>query len=425
MQKIKNKIYTLLRWSEKYTKTDMIYLSKGGFWLTFGQIIASGSALLLSIAFANLLPKESYGNYRYILSLFSIFIIFSLSGTNTSIIQAVANGFEGSFWKIFKTKIKWSLLGSLISISTAIYYILQKNYNLGYALIIIAVCLPFFESSNLYQSLLHGRKNFKMATILVNYTSIISLLIMLCTLLITDNILLVLISYLGSQISLQLLFTWLTLKKNPLNQKSDGTALTFGIHLSLMDIFKTVAGQIDKILIFHYLGAGNLALYAFIIAPISHSKSFILNLKSLALPKLSQSNTQEVIKHLPEKIRRLEFIVLLFIILYIILAPILFKILFPQYIEAVPYSQIYAITLLFLPRSLLSTLMVAKVKQKELYSIRFLAPLWKIIILFIALKYWGLWGMVFGTILSELGQYFLYNYFYKRAFYNEKTNQSL
>ena len=46
IDKIKNKTYKLLRKSEKYTKTDMVYLTKGGFWLTLGQIISSTSAFL-------------------------------------------------------------------------------------------------------------------------------------------------------------------------------------------------------------------------------------------------------------------------------------------------------------------------------------------------------------------------------------------
>ena len=65
---IKEKIYKLLRKSEKWTHTDMIYLAKGGFWLTLGQIISSVSSFALAVAFANFLPKEVYGNYKYIIS---------------------------------------------------------------------------------------------------------------------------------------------------------------------------------------------------------------------------------------------------------------------------------------------------------------------------------------------------------------------
>lgn len=422
LNRLKNKLYNLLRWSEKYAKTDMLYLFRSGFWLTLGQITATGAAFILSIAFANLLPKENYGTYRYILSLFNIFIIFSLSGTNTSIIQAIARGFEGSFWKIFKAKVSWSLLGSLVSVCIASYYWLQNNHLISIALVIIAIFLPFFESSSLYQSLLQGRKNFRQGTIFSNFTSLISLLIMLTTLWFTDNILIILTSYLAGQISCQLFFTYLTIKKQPLNNQREDQALKFGVHLSVMEILKIIAGQVDKILIFHYLGAGQLALYAFIVAPVSQSKSFILNIKSLALPKLSQISNENVTEHFPEKIKRLEIVVAALMIIYIVMSPWLFKIFFPNYIAAVPYSQVYALSLLFLPRSLLSTLMIAKIKQKELYSIRLIAPIWRIVVLFLMLRYFGLWGMIWGTIISEFGQFFLYNYFYHRAFKKPTTN---
>ena len=66
--KIKEKIFNLLHWSQKYTGTDMVYLATGGFWLISGQIFYSATAFLLSIAFANLWSKETYGIYTYIIS---------------------------------------------------------------------------------------------------------------------------------------------------------------------------------------------------------------------------------------------------------------------------------------------------------------------------------------------------------------------
>ena len=127
MQRLKAKIKNFLIWSQKYTQTDMVYLAKGGFWLTLGNIISSASVFLLAIAFANLLDSTTYGNYKYILSLVGILIIFTLTGTKFAIPQAVARGLEGSFYTGFKTKLKWGVLGSLSAIGLAGYYFLQGN----------------------------------------------------------------------------------------------------------------------------------------------------------------------------------------------------------------------------------------------------------------------------------------------------------
>ena len=110
MNQMKNWFYRFLKRTQKYTGTDNVYLAKGGFWLTLGQVVSMASAFLLAIAFANLLDPVTYGNYKYILSLLGLLGIFTLDGMRTAINQAVARDLEGSFYTGFKTKLKWGLL---------------------------------------------------------------------------------------------------------------------------------------------------------------------------------------------------------------------------------------------------------------------------------------------------------------------------
>ena len=63
----------LLDWSQKYAKTDMRYVAHGGFWMSLNLVASSVLSLLLAIVFANLLPKEDYGYYKYVLSVGSLF----------------------------------------------------------------------------------------------------------------------------------------------------------------------------------------------------------------------------------------------------------------------------------------------------------------------------------------------------------------
>src|SRR5690606_14131318 len=61
-----------LRQSEKYTKVDMVYLASGNFWLTTNRVVGIGTGFMLTLAFANLLPPEIFGQYKYILALAGI-----------------------------------------------------------------------------------------------------------------------------------------------------------------------------------------------------------------------------------------------------------------------------------------------------------------------------------------------------------------
>src|SRR3990167_8528791 len=124
----RNALYNFLRWTETYTKTDMLYLTKGSFWLLSGQGIGMVVSLVLAIAFANLIDPESYGNYKYVLSLAGIIGAFSLSELGTAVLRAIARGHEGTLQHAYHLSILWSTGMVLISASGGGYYLFHGNY---------------------------------------------------------------------------------------------------------------------------------------------------------------------------------------------------------------------------------------------------------------------------------------------------------
>ena len=159
-QKIKSIIKTFIEKTQKFTGTDVVYLAKFGSYLTIGNFISLAASFLLSIALARLLTKEVYGDYRYILSIFELLAISSLQGINGAIVQGVARGFEGVVKDGLKTKLKWSLLGSFASIIIGAYFWLKGNTDFTISFLIVAAFLPLIKSSEIYQSLLDGKKLF-------------------------------------------------------------------------------------------------------------------------------------------------------------------------------------------------------------------------------------------------------------------------
>ena len=247
INKLENKIYKLLRKSEKYTKTDMVYLAKGGFWLTLNQVISSASAFLLVLAFANLLPKETYGEYKYILSILGILSIPTLGGMGTAVVQAVARGYEGSLSSALKVKIRWGLLSSLASLSLAGYYWFNGNTTLTFSFLIASIFLPFFDTLSIYNALLQGKKLFKIASKFGIISKIIATITMIIAILFSKNIFIILTTYLASYTLLRLIFLNITFKKHIKNNNEDSSTISYGKHLSLIGVISTIAAQIDKV----------------------------------------------------------------------------------------------------------------------------------------------------------------------------------
>lgn len=399
---IKSKIYDILRWSEKYTKTDMVYLAHGGFWLTLGQIISASSAFLLAIAFANLLPKETYGTYKYILSIAGILAIPTLSGMNTAIVQAVARGYEGSLVPALKTKIRWGLLGGLASIILAGYYYFNGNTTLTISFLISAVFLPFMDSFGLYNSLLQGRKLFKISAQYAILSQIIAIISLITALFFTKNLFLIIFTYFASWTALRFIFLKITLKKFSPNQNRDPKTISYGKQISLVGIIITIASYIDRLVLFHYLGAAQVAIYSIAIAPPEQIKSVFKNLSILTLPKFAQSQKEEIKKTLPYKLFLLFILIACLIIVYILAAPFIFKILFPKYAESVFYSQLAIFMIIGGIVPILYSVLLAKRANSEIYQSNIYISVFQIITTMAFGYLFGIIGIVTAKILTQV-----------------------
>lgn len=404
---LKVKTYKFLRWTEKWIKTDMVYFTKGGFWLTTGQIFSALSAFLLSIAFANLLPLETYGNYKYVLSLAGILSIPTLAGMNTALAQAVASGSNGSFIPAVRARIKWGLLGALASFLLAGYYFYQDNSILTISFLIAAIFLPFMDSFNSYEAVLIGKKLFQTNT---KYSIILKLLATIITIMVlflTDNIFIIIFSYFIIYTFLRFLFLQITIQRIKLNDKIDLATISYGKHLSLMGIIEIIVSQLDKILVFNYLGAIELGIYSFAIAMPEQIKGLLKNIQALALPKFAQSINKETRKTILIKMLKLALFTLPITVIYIISAPYIFKIFFPQYLNSVFYSQLFSISLVTISTSLPLAYLQAHQAQKQLYQLNAISPIIQMIILFISIYFFGLIGIISARILNRFINLFI------------------
>ena len=262
MKKIRNKIYKLLRWSEKYTKTDMVYLTKGSTWLTLGYGVNIIKGLIISILMANLLDKESYGYYRYVLSIFSLVGVFALGGMNTAITQSVARNIDGAFKKAIKIILKWSWLGSLVLLGVAIYYFNKDNLNFTWIFIFLAFLFPWYSISGYYGAILSGKKRFDIQTKYFTIYSLVTSIAIIISILITKNIFWIIFAFILSDAIIGGFFTYKAYKKFITNNKIDPETIKYGFNLSFIGIISTIAQNIDKIILPILLGFQELAIYA-------------------------------------------------------------------------------------------------------------------------------------------------------------------
>lgn len=400
MDRIKQKTYTLLRKSEKYFKTDMVYLAKGGSWLTFGQLVTSASSFVLSIAFANLVPQTVYGVYRYVTSLAATLVAFSLTGVGTAVTQSVARGFENVIRSAFWMNVRWSALLITISFIGSIYYFLQDNTTLSISLLFIGSFSPFLNSAHLATYYANGKKDFTRLSIYNITKGVIPALALIATLFITKNVLIIIFVYFFANTAIALLTYRNAIYFYKPNSIDDPDILEYSKKLSLLGMLSTLTAQADKILIFTSIGAAELAIYSIAMAFPEQIKSALRNLNFLMIPKFAERNPEQTLE-LRGKIIKLSLLLITITILYIVATPLLYKLFFPTYAsEAIQLSQLFSLSILATIGMIPNSLMIAHKRNRDLFVVNTASSIIQLTFLAIGIYWGGMMGVAISKVAS-------------------------
>jgi len=411
---MKESIKNLLIWSEKYTKTDMIYLVKGTFWVGINKIFIFLFSFLLMLAFSRLVSKETFGSYQYILSILGIASIASLPGINISLMKSIAQDKEGTLKEILKTRIRWSTVGSLLIFCIAFWYLYKYNITLGIALLLTGIALPFFQSYDSFEFFWNGKKNFKKSMSYVAISTIIPTFILIITLIFFKNLIIIMIVFLLSNTIVKYILIKKTLKQTT-NNEIDINAIKLGKSLTIMQGIEIAANYLDKIFIWIFLGPIPVAIYTFAQIPISKIQQ-LAPIQTLSLPKLSEQNIQKEKPFIIKKFLKLFIIMIPITLLFITFIPILYKVFFPQYLETIPYVQILGSLIILMPFTYLSTAMIAESRGNELTTIQSIVFILRIILFLILIPIYGIWGVIYATIITEILKSILILYSFSKKF---------
>ncbi len=403
------KVNKILLRIQKYVNIDMLYVAKGGFWLTLANIAPLPFSFVLSLAYAQLSP-ESYGYYTYVLSLLGALSIFNLSGIDSAVVGAVTNNYDGTVSRALKTKINYGIIGSLCGLIVAAFFLNSNEPLLAYLMVVGLIFLPVINPLAIYQSFLNGKKQFAISTKYQILSKIITSATIFTTIMLTKNILIVFFVNQSIYTFTNYLFYKITIQRFAKNTQVNQDNIDFGKHLSYSSIPATIIGQIDSIILFNFLGPAALAIYSFSTFLPKQVSGLFSNVSALALPKFAVHSAQEIKKTLLNKMAKMTVATGIAASLYIICAPFLYKYLFPQYISALHLSQIFALTIV-LSASELPTAMLTSLKaKKQVYQLNITSQIIKLTLTVILIPLYGLWGAIIARVIYNF-IYFLMSTF--------------
>lgn len=378
---------------------DLQYFVSGGFWTGLGQFVNGLLSFLLVIVFANLLPKETYGVYTYLLSLAGFFTIFTLSGMNAAVLQAVASGNEGIFKSSVKHQIKWNTAMTAVLFGLAGYYFWQNNYTFAVSLAILGIASPLTNALNTYGAFLIGKKNFKLDSLFSSFSILVYSLGMIAAVLVSKEVWWLILAYSLTTLGTNIFFYFKTLQiYNPPETASPET-IKYGWQLTFIGFISPIVGQIDKIILINFWGPTELAVYFLARAMPDRVYLYIKELISVGLPKLADRTIEDINAVFYKRIFQGLMMGILVAGAYILISPILFKYLLPKYLESIYYSQLLSLVFIFAaPARYIGSLFTIKKMVRPVVIANLIANIFKII-LYIVL---GIWGGIMGLVITEL-----------------------
>lgn len=399
MTSIKSRLVSILRWSEQYTKTDMVYVANGNFWGILGQVVTAVLSLALTMVFANYLPKETYGLYTYILSLAGLLGVFTLTGMNDAVSQATATGDESALRASIKYQLKWNGMQFLAFCVLGGYYLYNGNAIVAISLFVMGVCAPLTAAFNTYGAYLAGKKQFRVNTLFGIASTAVYVISMMAIIILNGHVTWLIAIYSLSTLGTTFAFYIATLRiYKPPAMESHG-ALKYGRELTFIGFMGPIASQIDKIILTHFWGATQLAVYSLAMAIPNRASIAIKNLLGIAMPKFSTKTPEELNKTFYLRIFQGLLVGSLFTIGYIVVSPFVFTYLLPKYLDALFYSQLLSVIFIFgMPNRYTSLLM----SSQKLSRLMFFSNTIQIIIRIILYIILGIWGGVLGLIIAQI-----------------------
>ncbi len=413
--KLRHKAKEILLWSQQYTKIDMLYITRSGFWVTLSYVIGTILSFILTLAFANLLPKETYGLYKYVLSILGILSVFTLSGMTQATIRAVARGKDKILKSAAYFQLRWSFPFIIITNSVALYYWLRGNHIISISLFILSLSTPLIQSFDAYAAFLTGKKDFRLSTILDSLGGTISSLGLVIALFFTKNLLVIIAAYAILNVAATIIPYWITARKYKSSDQEelDRETITYGTSLSFLSAAGVLVQQLDKVLIFKFAGSVELATYAIASALPDRLKSFIKSSVAMVFPKLAQKNIDDFKHTIKIRVWQGMAIGLCLTTTYFLAAPILFKIFLPKYLSAVRYSQLLSLsTVLLVPTFFLGYAFESQKLIKSIYSINITSVATRVGLYFVLGYFWGPIGIVWARVISNVFLFFIHLLFW-------------
>lgn len=390
-------------------------------YLTNAHILILIIGVITSAIWTRYTTVEIYGKYQLVMSFISIVAVLSIPGFSMSAQLSAAKEKHGNLEILFKKKIYISFISTVILVGIGLYYQIFKNdEEIAYMLYIVSFIYPFYNLRSIWESWLTAIGEYKKLSIIqINY-ALIGLLSLVISLIIIENIyLVILITF--SSVAVANVFIIKYFQKRIVNNTKDDELINYGYKLSWAMIIPVVM-SFDKLIISEYLTIEDVAIYSIAMLFPSYVKTLYSIISRIITPSISSANSiKEAWKYLKPKLLKISILFFIIGIVGFFTIEYLIHILYTdKYSESAVYAKwLWLFITLGTPVTYLADILRAQKRLKFEYISYFVVPIIKILGFIILLPRFDLWGMVCAIAITNIFTIFYYILYFNYEYKNE------
>jgi O-antigen/teichoic acid export membrane protein len=261
--------------------------------VTLRYAIRSIIGLTLSILFAQLASKETFGAYQFMLSLFSLISVISLPGLAQACIKSVADGNSRGLAQSVYFSFKLSWLGSIFLVLYSLKAFHSGDDNLGQLLLISAAGFPFLYAANSWYAYYYGNKKFHFVETKTTFSSLLIFAILCIGLWLKFSVIWLLFCYiLGTSACSWIYF--FQAKKIYGNKGSGIIPIKYAISITFQKFIVGLSENLPIIIVGIWFGFKETASYQLAYLPLSMAAGYLGGLMNIKLPFINDKTRIEL-----------------------------------------------------------------------------------------------------------------------------------
>ncbi|MFH1590553.1 MAG: oligosaccharide flippase family protein [archaeon] len=378
---------------------DVRYLLLHGKYKLMSSGVTIFLGFILSWYLANNTSKEFFGNYLFVISIFSMFALFSFPGFKDAITQSVARGYDYSLVQGFWKKTTYSLVGSLAFMLVAThYYLLKNDAILAIVFFVSAIVFPFYYSLEIFVSFLNAKKRFKTEAFYSTSVVLAKVILMVLSVIIfNENLILLFVVFFLSQMFPNLYY-YVKCSKEVKSIRKDDDLAGYAKFLTWIKIIVHISSEINHVIIGVFIGPLALAQYFTGTMFVKRVVDLIKPMTSVFYPKLSDGS----MKLTKKKLLLIIIASIVICLMVITILPLFIKILFPKYIDSIKYGLLFSLTLLFQPTiAILQFYFRALKKTRIMRNVTLIENASRLIVIVPLFLFFQIYGLISSVIITH------------------------